>query len=198
MHPYEDRILVDRERRLFAIADGVSISSQGNGAIAAEFALRVLDECFFGDIASAITNVHRIVLLRKKQARTVGETTLTVVVMDDRSVHVGNVGDSPAILLRGKRAWTLTSEDRDTLGSITQVIGYPSTVTVHTTTSQIKPGDVIIVASDGVGHVLMNPYLSTLTGKPSANMIAASIIDEANTRKSEYDDDKSVIVIRIS
>ena len=46
MHPYEDRVLVDEERGLFAVADGVTGSSQGSGAVAAELALELLREGF--------------------------------------------------------------------------------------------------------------------------------------------------------
>jgi hypothetical protein len=41
-HDYEDRILVNEARRLYAVADGVTSSSQGSGGVAAELALALL------------------------------------------------------------------------------------------------------------------------------------------------------------
>ena len=47
---YEDRVLVDEGRGLFAVADGVTRSSQGTGAAAADLAVKLLSENFTGDL----------------------------------------------------------------------------------------------------------------------------------------------------
>ncbi len=52
-HVYEDRILVEEERKIYAAADGVTISSQGSGGVAAELALRLLKEVFSGDLSGS-------------------------------------------------------------------------------------------------------------------------------------------------
>src|SRR5206468_6800138 len=66
-HPYEDRILADDKVGLFAVADGVTHSSQGSGAVAAELALSLLREYFSGDLVAAISKVHQIAVRRREE-----------------------------------------------------------------------------------------------------------------------------------
>lgn len=197
VHPYEDRILVDEKLGLFAVADGVTLSSQGSGAVAAELALSLLRENFSGDLTTAISKVHQVVLKRRKGDRTVGETTLTAVAVREGSLGVANVGDSPAYLVRAESMQSLTRADRSSYGYITQVIGYPETIQVHSAGLELEDRDTVIVASDGVEHVLHAPLVHGFVGRPEVNEVADAIIEEARVRMAAYDDDKSVIVLRI-
>ncbi|TLY13683.1 MAG: hypothetical protein E6K84_03770 [Thaumarchaeota archaeon] len=170
-HPYEDRILADDKVGLFAVADGVTHSSQGSGAVAAELALSLLREYFSGD--------------------------LTAVAVDEGRLLVGNVGDSPAYLVRAKNMRGLIQEDKSPHGYITQVIGYPETIHVHSTSLQLKDQDMVIVASDGIEHVLRVSFVHQLLSMPEVSEVVDSIIQEAKARVTGYDDDKSVIVLRV-
>ena len=195
-HPYEDRILVDEELGLFAVADGVTLSSQGSGAVAAELALRLLRDNYLGDLAMAISNVHQIVARKREGDRTIGETTLTAVAVSEGSLQAANVGDSPAYLVRRGRMQSLVQEDKSPDGWITQVIGFPETVDVHSTRVQLEDKDTVIVASDGVGHVLRPPLVTQPVGISGAANLADAIIKEAREQVAGYDDDKSVIILR--
>lgn len=197
MHPYEDRVLVDEKRGLFAVADGVTGSSQGSGAVAAELALELLREDFAGDVVEAMREVHHTVYERRLNDRSVGETTLTAAAVKGDLLQVGNLGDSPAYLVRGGTMRSLITGDISPLGYITQVVGYPETVDVHTEKAQLQKGDLVIVASDGVGHVLHPSFIVPLAGEPSADRIAERIVEEARLTVTDYDDDKSVIVLRV-
>jgi serine/threonine protein phosphatase PrpC len=197
VHPYEDRILVDEKRGLFAVADGVTNSSQGSGGVAAELAVNLLRESFSGNIVSSIEKVHRTAFERREEDMTIGETTLTAVAIRGTTLEAGNVGDSPAYLVRGCEMKTLIQEDRNPYGYITQVIGYPEKTHVHSLRLILKEGDLVIVASDGVEHVLHPSFMSLLAGRDDADEIADAIIGEARVNPSPYDDDKSVIVLRI-
>lgn len=196
-HPYEDRLLVDEELGLYAVADGVTMSSQGSGAVAAELAVSLLRENFSGDLVATMTKVHQIALARREKDRIIGETTLTAVALHERHLVVGNVGDSPAYLVRGTRMQSLIQEDKSPFGYITQVIGYPDTIQVHSTSLRLEDGDVVIVASDGVEHVLHAPFVNQVVGRPKVGEVADVIIEEAETTFAGYDDDKSVIVLRV-
>ncbi len=196
-HPYEDRVLVDERVGLFAVADGVTLSSQGSGAVAAELALSLLHENFSGDLADGINEAHRIVVRRRKEDITIGETTLTAVVVSEGRLQVANVGDSPAYLVRGKKMQSLIVEDKSPFGYITQVIGYPEAILVHTKSHQLKDQDMVIVASDGVEHVLRSSIVNQLYSRPKVSEVADSIIREATARVTGYDDDKSVIILRM-
>ncbi len=196
-HPYEDRILTDDKVGLFAVADGVTLSSQGSGAVAAELALSLLGEYFSGDLVAAISKVHQNAVRRRKEDSTIGETTLTAVAVNEGRLQVGNVGDSPAYLVRAKNMRGLIQEDKSPHGYITQVIGYPETIHVHSTSLQLKDQDMVIVASDGVEHVLRVSFVHQLLSMPEVSEMVDSIIQEARARVTGYDDDKSVIVLRV-
>jgi protein phosphatase len=196
MHPYEDRVLVDEKRGLFAIADGVTGSSRGSGAVAAELALELLREDFVGDVVEAIREVHRTVYERRMNDRSIGETTLTAAAVKGDLLRVGNLGDSPAYLVRGGEMRSLIIGDISPLGYITQVVGYPEIVKVHTQEAQLQKRDLVILASDGVGHVLHPSFIAPLASEPSANRIVERIVEEARVTVTDYDDDKSVIVLR--
>lgn len=196
-HPYEDRVLVDQERGLFAIADGVTGSSQGSGAVAAELALQLLREGFAGDVVKAIQTVHRTLYERRINDRSVGETTLTAAAVKGDLLQVGNLGDSPAYLVRGGEMRSLITDDISPLKYITQVVGYPEHVRVHTQEARLQKRDLVIVASDGVGHVLHPSFIASLAGESSADLIAERVVEEAQRTVTSYDDDESVIVLRV-
>jgi serine/threonine protein phosphatase PrpC len=197
-HPFEDRILVDEELGLFAVADGVTNSSQGSGAVAAELALNLLRENFAGDIVAAIGAVHRIATTKRGEDHTVGETTLTAVSVQGTGLQAGNVGDSPAYLVRGGKMQNLVDEDKSPFGYITQVIGYPETIRVHARRYQLEDQDMVVVASDGISHILYQSLVRQLVSRQEVGEVADAMIEEARARKVGYDDDKSVIVLKFN
>ena len=198
LHPFEDRVLVDEKRGLFAVADGVTGSSQGSGAVAAELALELLQREFSGKVVAAIQEVHKTVVERRMDDRTIGETTLTVASVEGNLLQVGNLGDSPAYLVRSGLMRRLTTEDISPTGHITQVIGYPETVRVHSEEVQLQKGDLVVLASDGVGHVLRPTFMVPLVDERNTARIADKIVDGARHMATDYDDDKSVIVLRFT
>jgi serine/threonine protein phosphatase PrpC len=111
-HDYEDRVLVDEGKRLYAVADGVTRSSQGSGGVAAELALALLREEFAGDLASSVLAVHARMFELKKADRTIGETTLTAAHVGEEKAEVVGIWDSPAYLLRDRELYLLTRPDK--------------------------------------------------------------------------------------
>ena len=190
-------MLLDEGAGLFCVADGVTNSSHGSGAAAAELALALLREAFSGDLSVALSEVNRLSLERRKEDRTIGETTLTAAYLNRSTLEVANVGDSPALLVRGEKTRKLTVEDRGPGGHITQVIGYRSSIEVHSIRLELEPADMVVVASDGVGHVLTNPFLTRLVEIGVAAKAADLIVNEAKSTPSGYDDDKTAIVIEV-
>ncbi|HXW95313.1 MAG TPA: SpoIIE family protein phosphatase [Nitrososphaerales archaeon] len=197
-HPYQDRVLVDERRGLFAVADGVTRSSQGDGAAGAELAVKLLSENFSGDLKRAVEEVHEMVFGKMRQEWSIGETTLTAMSVNDSQAEVCNVGDSPARLIQGANITDLYTVDKSMQGDLTQVIGFPESIKVHSTRFQINNGDVIILATDGVDEVLHPPLIYRFLRKVNAKEIADAIIQgaRAQVRRGGYDDDKTVIVIR--
>ena len=195
-HPYEDRVLVDEKLGLFAIADGVTHSTHGSGAVAAELALRLLHDYFIADVAEVIAKIHQTMIRERKNDRTLGETTLTVASVRDNCLKVGNIGDSPAYLVHGGMMRAMFTADTSSMGYITQVIGHPENIRVHTSEARLRKGDMVIVASDGVGHVLYPSLVIPLTNL-SSELVKERVVQEAKRVTTGYDDDKSLIVLRV-
>ncbi|MDA4137481.1 MAG: protein phosphatase 2C domain-containing protein [Thaumarchaeota archaeon] len=145
---------MDEERGLYAVADGVTSSSQGSGGVAAELALALLKELFAGDLVVTVDEVHKKIVELRKSDKTIGETTLTAAHVGEDAAEVVNVGDSPSYLLRDGELHLLTNPDKSELGYITQVIGYPESISVHRVVVELRGNDFLILASDGVEHVL--------------------------------------------
>jgi len=110
-------------------------------------------------------DTHRIIAEKKREDWSIGETTLTAVAIKDYVLQAGNVGDSPAYLVRGGEMRSLIQEDKGKWGHITQVMGFPDDVQVHSTSLELNDGDIVIVASDGVGHVLWPSIIDPITMK---------------------------------
>lgn len=198
VHPYEDWILADERKRLYAVADGVTTSSQGTGGVAAKLAIELLQENFSGNIVEAVRRTHGRLNEMKLRDRSIGETTLTAASIGEEWAEVVNVGDSPAYLAREDTLQQLFHEDKDGYGYITQVIGYPEEIEVHLKRVSLRTGDYLILSSDGVGHVLDRQTILPLIRRDlSAEMLVGEIIERAETRSTGYDDDKSVIALRI-
>jgi serine/threonine protein phosphatase PrpC len=109
-----------------------------------------------------------------------------------------NVGDSPAYLLRDNDLTVLTQADKSEFGYITQVLGYPEKIRVHSNAVGLKMNDYLILASDGVAHVINHATLLPIVrATVGSKEVAEAIIERAETTWVGYDDDKSVIVIRV-
>jgi len=195
-HAYEDRVLVDEGRGLFAVADGVTQSTQGTGAAAADLAVKLLSENFTGDLAKAVARVHEIAFAKKKSDWSIGETTLTAMSVDEPMAEVCNVGNSPAILVQGAEITNLYTSDINLEGGLTQTIGLSQNITIHSSRFQLEGGNVVILASDGVERALRPPLIYRFLMKVNAKEIADAIVEGAQTNGMGADDDKTVIVLR--
>lgn len=197
-HPYEDRILIDKERCLFAVADGVTISSQGSGGVAAEIAISEFSRLFAGDILKTLHQVNSRIVKLKLENKSIGETTFTVAYFSNYQAHVANVGDSPAFIVRQDKLEQLTRSDRSPLGGLLQVIGLREEIHPYISRVSIEKNDVFLLASDGISHILDEETVVPLVKNLSkTSQIADKLVSLADHFPSGYDDDKSVIVIKI-
>lgn len=197
-HVYEDWTIVDETSKLFAVADGVN-TPRGSGALAADRALTLLEDSFSGSLASAVARVHTEMVRSKRDDDGVGETTLTALhIRDDDVAEVASVGNCPCYLLRKSELHVLTRFDEDAEGTLTQAIGRPGEIDVHVLDVKLREGDYVILASDGVAHVLNHIVLLPIAREErTAQGVAEAIIERAVATPAKYDEDKSVIVIKV-
>lgn len=125
-----------------------------------------------------------------------GGTTLTAVVLTGRRLHLAHAGDSSCWLLRRGRLRRLTevhthaaalvaagaveqgsAAERRLGGLLTRFLGMPGTVCPQVTTIRVRPGDRVLVATDGVTRGLPVPALGELLSRPglgAADLVAAA------------------------
>lgn len=124
-------------------------------------------------------------------------TTLTAAVATGRRLHLVHVGDSSCWLLRRGRLRRLTevhthaaalvaagavelgsAAERRLGGLLTRFLGMPGTVSAQLATVRTRPGDRVLVATDGVTGALPVPVLAGLLSRPgvaAAELVAAAV-----------------------
>lgn len=192
----EDSLLVDKIKKLYALADGATRPEGGKKA--STKALIYLEEFFDGDLKAAMEKSNdRLIEDRKRPD--IGYTTLTTVAVKGRNIEVANVGDSPAYLIRNGKIRMLTVEDRFMgSGSLTQALGQ-SDINIHFTKEEIEAGDYIIMVSDGVTNVLTEDEILAIAKKHKfVEEIGKFILEAAVEEQQYYNDDKTIIVLHVS
>jgi protein phosphatase len=192
----EDNFLINEKLRLFAVADGVSIPKGGREA--SSKTISYLKEFFEGDLKKAVEKANKIFVKEKMEECFEGYTTLTAAHFEGDTLKICNVGDSPAFLFDGEKIEMLTLLDAiPGTSSLTQAIG-EEFINIHSNEIKIKKGDYVILATDGITNVLDEIEIVECIKKfKEPKDIIEEIIKKAEEKIKDYDDDKTVIVIRM-
>jgi protein phosphatase len=142
-------------------------------------------------------------------------TTLTAVYLDDSALAIAHVGDSRAYLLRDGRLSRLT-QDHSLVGElvrrgklteqqaaehpqrsiITRALGVDAEVQVDTWTYPARPGDVVLLCSDGLTSMITEERIAAILGEASdLDRAAERLIDEANEAGGR--DNITVVIFRL-
>lgn len=142
-------------------------------------------------------------------------TTCTVVVLDDQVGLVAHVGDSRAYLLRDGELRQLTLDhtwvaDRVRQGIlsedeakqhrwrnvITNALGSNPEIRLELLHFEVRPGDTVLLCSDGVSMLLAPEVLKRLLSEHSPAEASARMLEEANRRGSP--DNVTAVVLRVN
>lgn len=191
----EDSILMDKKRKLFAIADGVTNPSGGKEA--SERSVKYLKRFWKGDIVDAIKKTNEKII-EDRMKKIIGYTTLTAVKIEENSATFANIGDSPAYIVYSGRMIPIGNLDR-IFGThaLSQVIGEEN-IEVHYFEEKIGSENFIILMSDGITDVVSKEeILQVFEKEKKTDIIGKRIMKLAESKQTIYNDDKSIIVIQI-
>lgn len=188
----EDNFLVDHQRGIFIVADGMG--GHAAGEVASEMAVGIIargiegirqlsDDGASERLGAAIQDANTAIFdrtLAEHDKRGMG-TTVTVMVLFARRYLIGQVGDSRAYLLRDGTlsqitrdhsyvqeqvdAGLLTPEQARThpySNVITRCVGANEEVVPDIYYGRIRTGDIILLASDGLTGMLEDEQLAAI------------------------------------
>jgi serine/threonine protein phosphatase PrpC len=212
----EDSFLVDDERVLYAIADGMG------GHRGGEVASRTAIEALRAGIASgkpvhdAIVAANAAVIERAAgddELTGMGTTMTAVVVAGGRQLLVGHVGDSRAYLVHDGEMRRITddhslveelvregrltpeqAESHPRRAVVTRAIGVDPDVEVDLYTIEVAVGDRILLCSDGLTTMVRDRDVERLVRSESDTQRTAELLVEAANRAGGEDNTTVVII----
>lgn len=206
--------------QLFVLADGVGGLSGGD--LAAQYAVSTIISSYYeqetGDpqerLARAIAEANQVIYAEgqdQETPRTIA-TTVVAAVIRGRELIVGNVGDSPAFLMRDASARKLTVDhtvetmrreaglpvdENDPAGrKLARVLGSVPTIKVDIVSGPVRDGDCIVLCSDGLTRYLTPEEIEQTVATLAPARAVKALVQAANERGGA--DNISVIVLRLS
>jgi serine/threonine protein phosphatase PrpC len=190
----EDSMLVDKKKNIFAIADGVTHPHGGRDA--AIKSCRYLRDFFKGNMRDSFQKINEQIM-KDREKKSVGYTTLTAAHVTDNLIKIANVGDSPLYIANGERIFRMTASDRMFgTASLSQAIGQED-ISVHYSEEKFGTGLYVVILSDGITDVMNKDEIYEIIKKNKIpRNIVSAILKKASGRPTIYKDDKSMIVIQ--
>jgi serine/threonine protein phosphatase PrpC len=196
-----------------AIADGVS--GNGAGRLASETAVKSLLRDYYAapegwNISQALDKLLRSVndWLYSENARHPEYegmvTTLTLIVFMGNHYHLAHVGDTRAYRRRGGILEQLTIDHTwarsDMRHVLKRAVGLDSHLVADYTDGELLPGDLFLLASDGIWEVLGERTLrEVLQAGGSAQLIAEDLVERSLKNQVQYmgRNDATAIVVAV-
>jgi serine/threonine protein phosphatase PrpC len=166
---------VDEE--LFLVADGLGGLPAGEVAAqaAVEKAIETYEETKNLKRAFELAN-HEVYRQSREKAAYFGmATTLVGVVIEDRKATFANVGDSRAYLLQGDFFNQITLDHGLGGGIVTRVLGIKPEVKIDLFKAELKPGDLILLCTDGFYQSLSDEEILKILAKTGKTKKALKI-----------------------
>jgi serine/threonine protein phosphatase PrpC len=221
----EDSYLADRERGIFAVADGVGGANAGE--VASKTAVEVLDEAFRHQvdgadiedlmeiaIQRANTSIHQMALDHPKLAAMA--TTVVALHLDGHIATIGHVGDSRlyrlspdnqlhretadhSVVEEEVRAGRMTPEQaahHPSRNVISRALGAETGVEVDMKTIEVEDGTAFLLCSDGITrHLPDNELRDLLAGAQGVEEICAEMKRRCYERGAE--DNLTAVIVRV-
>ena len=211
----EDSLLVDPDDGLYAVADGMG--GHRAGEVASATAIDALKTAYLGgqrlDQAVGAANAAVFARAAEDAALQGMGTTLTAIALHDSTAEFGHVGDSRAYLMRDGNVTQVTedhslveqlvregrltpeeAQNHPQRAIITRALGVDPNVAVDTYRVDLRPGDRLMICSDGLTNMLSDDTIAqTLRRHADPQQAADTLVDMAN--QAGGDDNITVILL---
>jgi serine/threonine protein phosphatase PrpC len=214
----EDAFLIDDQRALFAVADGMG--GHRGGEVASHTAIEALRAAIANGtpLHDAITRANTAVLTRAAgddELTGMGTTMTAVIAVGGRQLLIGHVGDSRAYLLHEGtlrratddhslveelvREGRLTPEQAEAhpqRAIVTRALGVDDDVDVDLYTLDIEAGDRVVLCSDGLTTMVRERDIERLARtETDPQRLAEALVNAANAAGGE--DNVTIVVIDV-
>ncbi|MEM7116470.1 MAG: protein phosphatase 2C domain-containing protein [Chloroflexota bacterium] len=208
---------------LYVVADGVG--GQQFGAAASQLATQIIPDVFYAQrqlgepisvaLKQAIQGANLAIYddAQKRGVQRMG-STIVAAVQEGRDLHVANVGDARAYLLRDDELKQLTQDDtwvqrqvdagvltleeaakHNLRNVVTQVLGNTPRITIHLAPVQLlAEGDCILLCSDGLYDAVSAEDISQILDKFSAREAVERLIVAATAAPAK--DNITAVVVK--
>ncbi|WP_223643915.1 PP2C family serine/threonine-protein phosphatase [Corallococcus sp. EGB] len=190
-----------------AVADGLG-SYEGSDKAAQAAVRSVLGHAYLDQVAvvggslkrgleSSVRCAHRDVHHEQRVGGHSGLTTLALLVLVGKRAAVAHVGDSRVYRLRAGKLEQLTEDHRDSRHVLTRCLGSSrSDCTPDVLETDVQPGDVWLLSTDGVHETLTPEQLAAvLTDGADAQVAARALVESALAAGSR--DNCTALVVRV-
>jgi protein phosphatase len=200
----EDALLVEPERCVFAVADGMGGHPAGDVASAAAIRRLRADLVEGTDpdrepeelVAGALHAAHAAVLEEAAgdDALTGMGTTIVVALVRDDTAWVGHVGDSRAYLLPSEGRLSPVTRDHGAGGYLSQALGLDRGITPDVVPVRLGPGDRLLLCTDGLTNMVGDAaieavLLGTADAQEACDSLVAAALDAGGS------DNVTVVVV---
>ena len=204
-----DSDLLNSKGACFAIADGVSGSS--DGLFASKNIIKSLSNDFYSTPVSwtiqeslnkVITSINLWIYNQSQTEKYKSSlaSTLSTLIIRGCSYFIAHIGDTRVYLIRNKKIKKLTRDHvwngRDMRHILSKAIGLDKTISIDFYEGKIKKGDVFIIVSDGVWGHLSDLKIETFFQNLKKNKSFAEVLTEEAV-KHKTKDNASALVINV-
>jgi serine/threonine protein phosphatase PrpC len=214
----EDAFLIDDQRALFAVADGMG--GHRGGEVASHTAIEALRAAIANGtpLHDAITRANTAVLTRAAgddELTGMGTTMTAVIAVGGRQLLIGHVGDSRAYLLhegtlrratddhslveelvRDGRLTPEQAEAHPQRAIVTRALGVDDDVDVDLYTLDVEAGDRVVLCSDGLTTMVRERDIERLARtETDPQRLAEALVNAANAAGGE--DNVTIVVIDV-
>ena len=221
----EDSMLVDAERRVFAVADGVGGAQAGE--VASQTAVEVLGEAFrhhrdgddvedLMEIAIQRANASIYQMSHEQRQLSMMATTIVALHLEGHQATIGHVGDSRLYRLKPDGRLERETEDHSVVEEevragrmspeqaanhpsrnvISRALGAEQSVEVDMKTIEVEDGTIFLLCSDGITRHIPDEELSALLrGGESLDAACEEMKRRCYERGAE--DNLTAVVVRV-